>query len=336
MELLSVIIPVYKVERYLQECVDSVLSSTYSNLEVILVDDGSPDNCPSICDAYAAKYSRIKVLHQENQGLCAARNAGLHVATGQYIAFVDSDDIVSPFLYKNLVDAIEAENADWAACNFTRELAALPTDRPPKTGKIRYVKGTEALLSVFVCAPSVRSITWTSAYVWNKLYRKDAIIKPFLAGCLNIEDLQFNWDYAQNNPKLAIISAGLYFYRVNEESITETYRKSTANKLIERSQSMMQINEQIAEQVSSSNTALKRYMIARTVSVMHGALFRMHAYRIAKYHPDISAHAKKYIKKHWRTVWQEKETYNLRIRLPVALFKFSYPLWLLATQLVKF
>ncbi len=92
MRLLSVIVPVYKVEQYLSECLDSILASTYTKLEIILIDDGSPDRCPAICDEYARRDSRIRVIHQENRGLVAARNAGLAVATGTYIAFVDSDD----------------------------------------------------------------------------------------------------------------------------------------------------------------------------------------------------------------------------------------------------
>ena len=91
-KLVSVIIPVYKVEKYLPMCVDSVLNQTYQNLEVILVDDGSPDNCPVICDEYAKKDKRIHVIHQKNAGLSMARNAGLDICTGDYITFVDSDD----------------------------------------------------------------------------------------------------------------------------------------------------------------------------------------------------------------------------------------------------
>ena len=96
MELISVIVPVYKVEEYLHKCVDSILAQTYTNLEIILVDDGSPDNCGKICDEYAEKDSRIKVIHQENGGLSAARNTGLDIATGNYIGFVDSDDYIDP------------------------------------------------------------------------------------------------------------------------------------------------------------------------------------------------------------------------------------------------
>ena len=89
--LISVIVPVYRVEEYLERCVESILSQTYENLEVILVDDGSPDRCPAICDAYAGKDARVKVIHQENKGLSGARNAGIELAEGEYLAFVDSD-----------------------------------------------------------------------------------------------------------------------------------------------------------------------------------------------------------------------------------------------------
>ena len=94
-ELISIVIPVYKVELYLEKCIESIINQTYKNLEIIIVDDGSPDNCPQICDEYSKKDKRIKVIHKENGGLSDARNAGIDIATGKYIAFVDSDDYVS-------------------------------------------------------------------------------------------------------------------------------------------------------------------------------------------------------------------------------------------------
>lgn len=100
---ISVIVPVYKVEPYLRRCVDSILAQTYTNLEIILVDDGSPDNCPAICDEYAKKDSRVRVIHKENGGLSDARNAGLNICTGEYIAFVDSDDWIEPDMYEKLL-----------------------------------------------------------------------------------------------------------------------------------------------------------------------------------------------------------------------------------------
>lgn len=104
---ISVIVPVYKVEDYLPKCLDSILGQTYENLEIILVDDGSPDNCGAICDGYAAKDSRIRVIHQENGGLSAARNVGIEAATGGYLAFVDSDDYLEPFAYERMLAAAQ-------------------------------------------------------------------------------------------------------------------------------------------------------------------------------------------------------------------------------------
>ena len=101
-ELISVIIPIYKVEKYLRECIDSIINQSFKNLEIILVDDGSPDNCGKICDEYAKKDNRLKVIHKENGGLSSARNAGLDIATGEYISFVDSDDYVSNKFIENL------------------------------------------------------------------------------------------------------------------------------------------------------------------------------------------------------------------------------------------
>ena len=97
--LVSIIVPVYKVERYIHRSIDSLLRQTYNNLEIILVDDGSPDNCPFICDKYAMQDNRIRVIHKSNGGLSDARNAALNVMTGQYVTFVDSDDYIACLLY---------------------------------------------------------------------------------------------------------------------------------------------------------------------------------------------------------------------------------------------
>ena len=108
--LISVIVPVYKVEAYLGRCVESLLSQTYGNLEIILVDDGSPDNCGQICDTYAARDTRIRVIHKENGGLSSARNAGIDVARGEYLGFVDSDDWVDVHTYEWLLNMALEEN----------------------------------------------------------------------------------------------------------------------------------------------------------------------------------------------------------------------------------
>lgn len=111
-ERISVIVPIYKVEKYLRKCVDSIIGQTHKNLEIILVDDGSPDNCGAICDAYAAKDSRIKVIHKQNGGLSDARNAGLDIMTGAYVGFVDSDDWIEPEMYEKLLKNMKYFQAD--------------------------------------------------------------------------------------------------------------------------------------------------------------------------------------------------------------------------------
>ena len=127
--LLSIIVPVYDVERYLQKCIDSILAQTFTDFELILVDDGSPDNCPALCDAAAAKDARIRVLHQKNGGLSAARNAGLDVARGEWIGFVDSDDYISPEMYEILYKAVQSTGSDLALCDYVKvdETGALCT-----------------------------------------------------------------------------------------------------------------------------------------------------------------------------------------------------------------
>ena len=118
--IISVIVPVYNVEEYLERCVDSILRQTYTNLEVILVDDGSTDNCPQICEQYASFDKRVRVIHQSNGGLFAARNAGIDAAKGEYLSFIDSDDFISEDMYTSLYGNLKKYDADIAACGMER------------------------------------------------------------------------------------------------------------------------------------------------------------------------------------------------------------------------
>jgi glycosyltransferase involved in cell wall biosynthesis len=116
--LISVIVPVYKVEAYLEKCVNSIINQTYRNLEIILVDDGSPDNCPQMCDEIAKLDERIVVIHKQNGGLSSARNAGIDAAKGEYIGFVDSDDYIHPEMYERMYKALTAAEADLCICSY--------------------------------------------------------------------------------------------------------------------------------------------------------------------------------------------------------------------------
>jgi len=121
MEKISIIIPVYNTEKYLSKCLDSIIFQTYNNLEIILVDDGSPDNCGNICDEYAKKDERVKVIHRKNGGVSSARNEGLRNATGEYISFIDSDDWIELDMYESMIKKIKEKNVDAVRCSYTRE-----------------------------------------------------------------------------------------------------------------------------------------------------------------------------------------------------------------------
>ena len=120
-DLISIIVPVYKAEKYLRRCVDSILAQTYQNIEVLLIDDGSPDNSGEICDEYAEKDSRVRVFHKPNGGVSSARNLGLKEAKGDYIGFVDADDYIDKTMYEVLLCNLIKENSDISICSYNQE-----------------------------------------------------------------------------------------------------------------------------------------------------------------------------------------------------------------------
>ena len=165
--LVSIIIPVYNVEKYLDKCLDSVVNQTYTNLEIILVDDGSPDRCPAICDEWKSRDSRIKVIHQPNGGLSRARNAGLKIATGEFIGFVDSDDWIEPDMYETLLSTMLETGADIVVCNFyCEEVNSDAFIQKPKSPVIERYTAEEALKLL------ISEKTFIHPVVWNKLFRK--------------------------------------------------------------------------------------------------------------------------------------------------------------------
>lgn len=183
MKQVSVIVPVYNAAHYLESCVDSIANNTYRNLQIILVDDGSTDSSAAICDKFAAKDSRIVVIHQCNSGIVVARNAGIRAASGDYISFVDADDQISPEFYTKMVAAIESEDADVAACEYRHKIEDVFSNQNSALCNNTVLQTFEEQLAVLTCAPSIRNITWTGSYVWNKLYKADRITEPFNLSC---------------------------------------------------------------------------------------------------------------------------------------------------------
>ena len=211
--LISVIVPVYKVEKYLDRCVESIVNQTYTNLEIILVDDGSPDNCPVMCDTWAEKDSRIRAIHKVNGGLSDARNAGMEEAKGEYIGFVDSDDWVEPGFYQNLYDLLQAHDADIAECgvNFIDENGKLLRQR-------KLISTDKVLLRVDAIKHLMKE-DGIYQTVWNKLYRRETIGGIlFEKGRLHEDDF---WTYRifDRAKKLAVTQQSLYNYFQRSDSI---------------------------------------------------------------------------------------------------------------------
>ncbi len=204
--LISVIVPVYKVEKYLDRCLESIVNQTYTNLEIILVDDGSPDNCPQMCDDWASKDSRIKVIHKENNGVAEARNCGLDSAKGELIGFVDSDDWTEPNLFETLLDNLISHNADISVCGYQ-----INTEEDVEADT-REVEQADAL-------KLIAQGYYKYGVLWNKLYRKDVTegvkMPPFACS----EDLVFNYFAFKNNSKKIVeCNSKLYHYFQNQES----------------------------------------------------------------------------------------------------------------------
>lgn len=213
--LVSIIVPIYNVEDYLRECIESVINQTYRNLEIILVDDGSPDNSGNICEEYAKQDNRIRVIHKENGGLSDARNAGLDRANGAYISFVDSDDVVNENFIQVLLFNLMDSEASIAICDFAAFSSELPVSGVPDK-KVELYTGEYMLNSLY-------AIKWVPKCVvaWNKLYKRsvwDGL--RYAVGVLHEDEYIIHELYAKV-PSVIYCSATLYYYRQRESSITK-------------------------------------------------------------------------------------------------------------------
>ena len=202
--LLSIIVPVYDVERYLPKCIDSILAQTFTDFELILVEDGSPDNCSALCDAAATKDARIRVIHQKNGGLSAARNAGLDAARGTWIGFVDSDDYIAPEMYEVLYKAVQSTGADLALCDYAE---VDETGAPCQSMHIRLEKKD------FTGRDLLKNATDSTIQpAWNKLYRRDVFAQlRYPEGKLN-EDLFLIPEVCLQIQKAVVVPKALYYY----------------------------------------------------------------------------------------------------------------------------
>ncbi len=221
--LVSIVVPVYKVEKYVEKCIKSLLNQTYYNIQIIVIDDGSPDKSGIICDKLSKKDARIEVVHKKNEGVSIARNTGIEIAKGEYICFVDSDDYVMPNYIENLVYSMEKDMVDMVVCGHIRN------DNNRETKVFSYqekiMDRSERLFYTYL------SVNLEACYPWNKLFKKDIIQKNnirFPEGIHPGEDLLFCIFYINYVTRVSFIKKYLYVYVNSDISVMSRGRGNSA------------------------------------------------------------------------------------------------------------
>ena len=221
--LVSVIIPIYNVEKYLNKCIESVVNQTYKNLEIILIDDESPDSCPEKCDEWSKKDARIKVIHKKNGGLSAARNDGMRLATGKYIGFVDSDDIISPHMIEDLMNLIVDNSSDIVCCDFSKFFEGMKVEytRYSTMQSINQQEALRLLLSEKI-----------TNHLCNKLFKRELFENIEFPVGRKYEDIGVMYKLILVSNKIVICNGKYYGYTIRNTSITNTVEQKSIEDMI--------------------------------------------------------------------------------------------------------
>lgn len=302
-ELISIVVPVYNVEQYLDTCMTSILGQSYCNLEIILVDDGSTDSSGKICDRYLMQDKRVKVIHKKNGGLSDARNKGISAASGMYILFVDSDDVISFDLVEYLYTLLKGACADIAICD--------PVHCNPDQ-EIVFEKKTEE--KIFAPEEAIIEMLYQKSFLvsaWGKLFKK-AIFKDisFPYGML-FEDSAIMYRVFENADKIVYGNARLYGYMHREGSIT-------TKKFSDKDLDILKICDELNEYVSNRNEALKKAARAYCVNANLRILLTAEPYEEYK---SIVKKSQQQVRKNWSKVFFDK---NIRWKLRASLVLFLF------------
>ena len=278
-DLISVIVPVYKVENFLKRCVDSIINQTYRNLEIILVDDGSPDNCGRICDEYQKRDSRVRVIHKDNGGLSDARNAGIEIATGQFLGFVDSDDYIAPDMYEHLYSILVNNNADISVCS-----ASIVQEG----GRPEYTDDEKIL--VFHGQGILYSLVYEKKFTVNKLYKRQVFDGvEFPVGML-YEDLATTYRLMEQANTIVVSFAKKYAYVQRNGSImNQTAFKMKTDKIA--------IIDEMWKHFSQKNRPQKKELLAGVIMYIINDIFKMMGRKKLENNPEYRECLSKFVKK---------------------------------------
>lgn len=316
--LISVIIPVYNAEKYLRRCLDSVVAQTYRNLEIICVDDGSVDESGKICDQYAVRDARIRVIHQENQGLSAARNKGLDVAEGEYIAFVDSDDYILEDMYKKMLDKLLNYNVDLCVCQWQYEFSdGRQVVKRKNIAPTIYGRKTSLEFARFLYMGNYENGVVVA--VWNKLYRRALLDKIRFEGRIH-EDEAFSGRIMAKNISVYVMEEQFYVYAQNGDSLTN--KPFSANKFF--------FLDALAERRELFKSDA---FICQETELLYCNMYIEYCLRARKDGVAIS-HPEKYrqkFRKMFSSLRREGKA-NIKFRLRMMLFSFSPSLYRFITK----
>jgi glycosyltransferase involved in cell wall biosynthesis len=307
---ISVIIPVYNTEQYLKRCLDSIKENTYQYLEIICINDGSTDNSLEILEQYQKDDSRFIIIDQKNSGVSKARNNGLEKATGDYIAFIDSDDWINPKYFEKLIRCAEENNAELVICHYREYEKFCKQKEIEDEIKISNIKAEQFF------GQSVSS--WMRAYVWGKLYSKEIIKEKKFATDLSVmEDNLFNIDVvaASLHGKITIIKQPLY-YRINRE---ESLSKSLdGEEWIDLSITFV---EKVLNIVDNTNEASKKFLLyesfKKSLRLRYHVMFYPKGSKVKKLASNVLEKIYLKIKELNNITWKEKIYYYLLLKMPI-------------------
>ncbi|WP_288230176.1 glycosyltransferase [uncultured Faecalicoccus sp.] len=265
---ISIIVPVYKVEVYLERCINSLLNQTMKEIEIIMVDDGSPDNCPEMCNKYEAEYAHIHVIHKANGGLGLARNSGLEIARGKYVIFVDSDDYVTQDMCEMLYAKAEQYSADVVYANHFKDIKGKITDKVERIERDIVLESKDDIekfnLDMIANLPESPRDTPIEVSVWAAIFNRETIennnIRFVSERVLISEDVVFNIDFYSKANTIVICSEAVYYYCFNEESLSKSYNP---NRFSKDKELWRYVLEKINGISSTAEIRCSRFLIAR-------------------------------------------------------------------------
>ena len=306
-ELVSVIVPIYKVEKYIYRCIDSIINQTYKKLEILLIDDGSPDNCGKICEEYSKKDNRIKVIHKENGGLSDARNTGINIAKGNYLTFIDSDDYVAEDYVEFLLNLLKENEADMSACKHT----VVYNEKKYKNlgTKKYYIAEPKQIFEMLLYSDDF------DVSAWGKLYKKDLFCDIRFPKDRLFEDAATTYKLIDMCKKIAFKSESKYFYVIRDDSITtKEFNSKKFDLIISTEEMVTYIKEKYPD---LSKGCERRLMYSYLSTLMNLAESDNQTENYKEYKKQLM----EYIKKHKKEVLKDKK---IPKRDRIALYSLTF------------